>query len=79
MILSMTGYGKGIVETPSYTIEAEIKSLNSRYFELSIRVPRNLAHKEFEIREKIRKRISRGKVFFSVNLNSDYQQNGKMQ
>ncbi len=79
MILSMTGYGKGIVETPSYTIEAEIKSLNSRYFELSIRVPRNLAHKEFEIREKIRKRISRGKVFFSVNLNSDYQQSGKMQ
>jgi len=79
MILSMTGYGKGVVESGNYTVEAEIKSLNSRYFELSIRLPRNIAYREFEIREKIKKRINRGKVFFSVNINSDSSQNNKIQ
>ncbi len=79
MILSMTGYGKGIVESGNFTIEAEIKSLNSRYFELSIRLPRNIAYREFEIREKIRKRINRGKVFFTVNINSDSAQSSKIQ
>lgn len=79
MILSMTGYGKGIVESGNYTIEAEIKSLNSRYFELSIRLPRSIAYREFEIREKIRKRINRGKVFFTVNINSDASQANKIQ
>lgn len=79
MILSMTGYGKGIVESGNYTIEAEIKSLNSRYFELSIRLPRNIAYREFEIREKVKKRISRGKVFFSVSINSDSALNSKFQ
>lgn len=79
MILSMTGYGKGIVESGNYTIEAEIKSLNSRYFELSIRLPRNIAYREFEIREKVKKRINRGKVFFSVTINSDASVNNKVQ
>jgi uncharacterized protein (TIGR00255 family) len=78
MILSMTGYGKGIVESNNYTIEAEIKSLNSRYFELSIRLPKAIAYKEFEIREKIRKRISRGKVFISITMNTDPSQIGKI-
>ena len=78
MILSMTGYGKGIVESKTYTIEAEIKSLNSRYFELSIRLPKNIAYKEYEIREKIKKRITRGKVFISISINSDATQSAKM-
>lgn len=78
MILSMTGYGKGIVELSNYTIEAEIKSLNSRYFELSIRLPKAIAYKEFEIREKVRKRISRGKVFVSITMNADPSQMGKI-
>lgn len=79
MILSMTGYGKGIVESGNYTVEAEIKSLNSRYFELSIRLPKSIAYKEFEIREKVKKRISRGKVFISISINTDSSQNGKIQ
>jgi len=75
----MTGYGKSVVESGNFSIEAEIKSLNSRYFELSIRLPRSIAYREFEIREKIKKRISRGKVFFSINMNSDSSQLSKIQ
>jgi uncharacterized protein (TIGR00255 family) len=68
MLSSMTGYGKGIIQKDDFTIEAEIKSLNSRYLDLSLRVPKFLLNKEFEIREKIKNRIKRGKVYLSVTV-----------
>lgn len=68
MIASMTGYGKGAVQDGSMTIEAEIKSLNSRFLDLSLRLPRNLMNKELEIREKIRTKIRRGKVYLSITV-----------
>jgi uncharacterized protein YicC (UPF0701 family) len=52
MISSMTGYGKGFVQEKELSVEAEIKSLNNRYLDLSLRLPKLLAAKEFEIREK---------------------------
>jgi uncharacterized protein (TIGR00255 family) len=68
MISSMTGYGKGIVHNSDITIEAEIKSLNSRYLDLSLRVPKFLMNKEFEVREKVKGRIKRGKVYLNVSV-----------
>lgn len=66
MISSMTGYGKGSVSKGDLTIETEIKSVNSRYLDLSLRLPKFLLSKEFEVREKIKSRIRRGKVYVSV-------------
>lgn len=68
MISSMTGYGKSSVQNGEITIEAEIKSLNSRYLDLSLRVPKFLMNKEFEIREKVKNRVKRGKVYLSVSV-----------
>ena len=68
MISSMTGYGKGLVQKNDISIEAEIKSLNSRYLDLSLRVPKFLMNKEFEIREKVKSRIKRGKVYLNVTV-----------
>ncbi|MEW6702510.1 MAG: YicC/YloC family endoribonuclease [Bacteroidota bacterium] len=68
MISSMTGYGKGVVRRGDISIEAEIKSLNNRYLDLSLRVPKFLMNKEFEVREKIKNRIRRGKVYLSVTV-----------
>ncbi len=68
MISSMTGYGKGIVHRDDITIETEIKSLNSRYLDFSFRVPKFLMNKEFEIREKIKSRIKRGKVYLNITV-----------
>jgi uncharacterized protein (TIGR00255 family) len=68
MISSMTGYGKGIVTKGDLTIETEVKSLNSRYLDLSLRLPKFLLNKEFEIRERIKNRIRRGKVYLSVTV-----------
>ncbi|MHB8931190.1 MAG: YicC/YloC family endoribonuclease [Melioribacteraceae bacterium] len=68
MISSMTGYGKGVIQKNDISIEAEIKSLNSRYLDLSLRVPKFLMNKEFEVREKVKSRIKRGKVYLNVTV-----------
>lgn len=68
MISSMTGYGKGYVEVNDLSAEAEIKSLNNRYLDLSLRLPKFLAAKEFEIREKVKTRIKRGKIYLAVTV-----------
>jgi len=68
MISSMTGYGKAIVRRGEITVEVELKSLNSRYLDLSLRIPKFLMNKEFEIREKIKNRIKRGKVYLAVTI-----------
>ncbi len=68
MISSMTGYGKGLAKKGDLSVEAEIKSLNSRFLDLSLRLPRFLQSKEFEVREKIKTKIKRGKVYLSVSV-----------
>lgn len=68
MISSMTGYGKGFVQKDDYTVEVEIKSLNNRYLDLSLRLPKSLSAKELEIREKIRSKIKRGKIYLSISV-----------
>ncbi len=68
MISSMTGYGKGYAQEKDLSVEAEIKSLNNRYLDLSLRLPKFLAAKEFELREKVKSRIKRGKIYLSVSV-----------
>ncbi|UOR05214.1 YicC family protein [Hymenobacter aerilatus] len=65
MLLSMTGYGIAHRETDHYTATVEIKSLNSKTLDLSLRLPRFLQDRELEIRNLLAKSLIRGKV----NLN----------
>jgi uncharacterized protein (TIGR00255 family) len=62
MIASMTGYGRGEASAKRTTIAVELRSVNSRYLEVSARLPRSLGMRENEIKEIIRKKISRGKI-----------------
>lgn len=66
MILSMTGYGKTIVELPDKKVNIEIKSLNSKAMDLSTRVASLYREKEMEIRNYIAQQVERGKVDFSL-------------
>lgn len=66
MITSMTGYGKSLIKNGELSVEVELKSLNNRYLDLSLRLPRFLSAKELEIREKVKSRIKRGKIYLSV-------------
>ena len=74
MIKSMTGYGRGKEEINGREYTVEIKAVNHRYNDISIRMPRYLTFLEDQIRQYISKNISRGKidVFISLNnLNND--------
>jgi uncharacterized protein (TIGR00255 family) len=68
MLLSMTGYGQAHRETDSYTATVELKSINSKTFDLTLRLPRFLQAHELEIRHTLAKALLRGKV----NLNLEF-------
>ncbi|MBQ8888033.1 MAG: YicC family protein [Bacteroidaceae bacterium] len=66
MIQSMTGYGKATVTFGGKKIHVEIKSLNSKAMDLSVRIAPLYREKEMEIRNQITKVLERGKVDFSL-------------
>ncbi|MGA2405982.1 MAG: DUF1732 domain-containing protein [Bacteroidales bacterium] len=66
MIKSMTGYGKAIAETPQKKITIEIKSLNSKQFDLNTKMPWLYKEKEPEIRNLISQKLDRGKIDFTM-------------
>jgi len=70
MILSMTGYGRGEANTGTRKISVEFRSINSRYLEVSLRMPPALQLFELEVREVVRKRLGRGKLSISVSESS---------
>jgi uncharacterized protein (TIGR00255 family) len=67
MLLSMTGFGQAHRETERYTATIELRSLNSKTLDLSLRLPRFLQNHELEIRQQITKALLRGKVNFSLD------------
>ena len=68
MICSMTGYGKGKAENDSFSVEVEIKSINSRYLDIFLKLPSNLISKDIELRELIKNNINRGKLSISIQV-----------
>ncbi len=62
MIRSMTGYGRYEAENEESRLVVEIKSVNHRYCDISIRLPKNLNPFENMIRKQLKDRISRGKI-----------------
>jgi uncharacterized protein (TIGR00255 family) len=68
MIKSMTGYGIASFDSGSTKYTVEIKSLNSKFLELSLRLPKSFTEKEFQLRNECSKQIERGKVNLSINV-----------
>jgi uncharacterized protein (TIGR00255 family) len=67
MIISMTGYGKAVAELPGKKLVIEIKSLNSKGLDLSVKLPGAFREKEMEIRALLSQRLERGKVELFVS------------
>jgi uncharacterized protein (TIGR00255 family) len=67
MIKSMTGYGIASFDSGRIKYTVEIKSLNSKFLELSLRLPKIFSEKEFQLRNDCSKQIERGKVNLSIN------------
>jgi len=66
MIKSMTGFGKSVTEIPGKKITIEIRSLNSKSFDLNLRLPYLYKEKELELRGDLSKQIERGKLDITI-------------
>lgn len=71
----MTGFGRGEASANGITATLEIKSLNSRYCDISIRLPQALQDYELKLRELVQEKVERGKV--NVNVRLDMQATGE--
>lgn len=68
MATSMTGFGRGEAVGENRRINVEIKTINNRYCDIQIRIPRILAALENRIREEISRQVSRGKIDVFINF-----------
>ena len=68
MIQSMTGFGRGEASDEDYKIEIEMKSVNHRYLDVNVRLPRKLNFYETEIRNQVKRFADRGKVDIFVTF-----------
>lgn len=71
MIKSMTGYGSSSKDLDSGKYTVEIKSLNSKFLELNLKLPKAYSDKEFFLRNECNKQIERGKVMLSISIESN--------
>ena len=68
MILSMTGYGAAKCSAGGLDISIELKSVNNRYLDVAVRLPRNFLFAEETVKSLVQKHISRGKVDVFVTV-----------
>lgn len=73
MIRSMTGYGRYEVENEVAKLIVEIKSVNHRYCDISVRMPKNLNAFENQIRKQIKESVSRGKIDVYITYESSHE------
>jgi uncharacterized protein (TIGR00255 family) len=67
----MTGYGKTVLQLPTKKISIELKSLNSKNLDVNVRMPSYYREKELDIRKKLASKLSRGKIDFSIYIESN--------
>ncbi|MFV7235219.1 YicC/YloC family endoribonuclease [Flavobacterium sp. ZB4R12] len=74
MIQSMTGFGKATLQLPTKKITVEVKSLNSKGLDLNVRMPSLYREMELGLRNQIALKLERGKVDFSIFIESTAEQ-----
>ncbi|MDO5062697.1 MAG: YicC/YloC family endoribonuclease [Peptostreptococcaceae bacterium] len=72
MAISMTGYGRGEYLDEKYHFVVEVKSVNNRYLDINIKIPRRINYLEEYVRQHLKKFVSRGKleVYIKLELSS---------
>lgn len=76
MIKSMTGFGRAKCEYEGREYNVEIKSVNHKYSDVSIKIPRQISYLEEKVRKEILTKVSRGKIDVFITL-QDYSEKGK--
>ena len=62
MVMSMTGYGRSIMHIDDSDITVEIRSVNNRFADISVKMPRSLSYCEDKVKTELLKRVNRGKI-----------------
>jgi len=71
MIVSMTGFGRARKNTDQYIITAEVKSVNHRFCEINIRMPRQLMVIEDKIKKAVNKYVHRGRIELFLTIEGE--------
>lgn len=75
MIKSMTGYGKSSLSINSREYQVEIKTVNHKYIDVNIKMPRIISYLEEDVRKLVVSKIKRGKVDIQISF-ENYSQDG---
>ena len=78
MIKSMTGFGKSILINEQREYQIEMKSVNHRYLDINVRIPRQLMYLEETIKKVISSQIKRGKIEVFINFQDKKQEGEKV-
>lgn len=70
MIKSMTGFGRGEATRDNITFTVDVKSVNHRYSDISVRMPRMVSALEQKVREYVSSMLNRGKIDIYINYDS---------
>lgn len=76
MVASMTGFGRGEAEADGYWASVEVRSVNGRYGDVSVHLPRTLAELEPRIKALVLSTVSRGQVSVSITLKGEAVERG---
>lgn len=68
MLLSMTGFGKAVVELNDAKVSVEVKSLNSKQADISNRIPQICRELDLELRNRVARQLQRGKIDLSLSV-----------
>ncbi len=71
MIKSMTGYGRAKLSKDDREYQIEIKSVNHKYLDISVRIPKQLSYLEETIKKEIAKKVKRGKIDVFVTFENN--------
>jgi len=71
VVASMTGFGRAEVSRDGININVEVRSINSRYLDLTLRLPRNFSQREKELKDIVRKYLNRGNLNITVKIAHD--------
>ncbi|KZE65484.1 YicC/YloC family endoribonuclease [Paenibacillus jamilae] len=74
MSLSMTGYGQAILHYEGYKVRLELKSVNHRYCEVMMRIPREWTRYEDSLRRTVQQQIKRGRIDVFIHRERDEEQ-----
>ena len=70
---SMTGFGSAEAANDNISVKAELKSLNGKFLELNLRLPRSIQNKEIALRKELTKMIERGTATLYLSIERNLQ------